>query len=47
VLGEEYVVTIRLINPERLGGALKKDAVFDWREGSQIVARGMILEVKS
>lgn len=47
VLGKEYVVTIRLINSEHLGGALKKDAVFDWREGSKIVARGTVLEVKS
>ena len=47
VLGAEYVVTIKLINPEHLGGTLKKDAVFDWREGSKIVARGTVLEVKS
>ena len=47
VLGEEYVVTIRLINPERLGGALKKDAIFDWREGAKVVARGTVLDVKS
>ena len=39
VLGKEYVVTIRLINSEHLGEALKKDAAFDWREGSKIVAR--------
>lgn len=30
VLGAEYIVTLRLINPESLGGALKKDAVFDF-----------------
>ena len=47
VLGEKYVVTIRLIHPEYLGKTLKKNAVFDWREGSKIVARGTILEVKS
>jgi elongation factor Tu len=47
VLGREYVVTIRLINPEHLGGALKKDAVFDWREGSKIVARGTVLDIQS
>ena len=47
VLGAEYTVTIRLLNPQPLGGALKKDAVFDWREGSKIVARGTVLDVKS
>src|SRR5687768_10920872 len=47
VLGAAYVVTIKLINPEHLGGALKKDAVSDWREGSKIVARRKVLEVET
>ncbi len=47
LLGEEYIVTLGLAHPEYLGEALKKDAIFDWREGSKIIARGIILDVKS
>lgn len=47
LLGEEYIVTLGLIHPEYLGAALKKNAVFDWREGAKIIARGIVLDVKA
>jgi elongation factor Tu len=47
MLGGEYTVTIVLAHPEYVGDALKKDAVFDVREGSKVVARGTVLDVKS
>jgi elongation factor Tu len=46
-LGSEYTVTIGLIHPEYLGKALKKGAVFDLKEGSKIIARGTVLDVKT
>lgn len=45
-LGEEPIVTIRLIHSEHLGEALQKNAKFDWREGAKIVARGIVLEIQ-
>ena len=47
VLGGEYIITIGLIHPEYLGEALKKNAIFDLKEGSKIIARDTVLEVKS
>jgi elongation factor Tu len=47
VLGSEYTVTITLIHPAYLGCTLRKDAKFDCREGSKIIAHGKVLDVKT
>ena len=47
VLGGEYIVTIGFTHPEYLGEALKKNSIFDLKEGSKIIAQGTVLEVKS
>lgn len=46
-LGSEYIVTIALIHPEHVGDALKKGAAFSFKEGSKVVVRGNVLEVKA
>jgi|SRR6185436_8254100 elongation factor Tu len=46
VLGGEYTVTISFAHPEYLGDALRKDAIFDFREGPKIVGCGKVLNVE-
>jgi elongation factor Tu len=45
-LGGEYAVTISLAHPEYLGDALRKDAIFDFREGPKIIGRGKIISIE-
>ena len=45
-LGREYTVTVALAHPEYLGDALKKEATFDCREGTQVVVRGKVLGIE-
>lgn len=47
VLGGEYTATIVLTHPEYLEDMLKKGAVFTFKEGSEIVAQGSVIEVKA
>jgi hypothetical protein len=39
-------LTISLAHPEYLGDVLQKDAIFDFREGPQIIGRGKILSIE-
>jgi translation elongation factor EF-Tu-like GTPase len=43
--GGEGLVDIFLLNPGKLGADLAMEQEFEWREGSRVVAKGVILSI--